>query len=356
MSIRYFLVIISFIIIFISNDACALEWQTEIICSDPGVGEAALALDASGNPHVSYRLYHVQQGKVLYDRMMYSCKNNQEWGSYMFDGDGGAYDSIAVDNYGYAHISYYDKPGEDLCYAYWNGLSWNKEVIDSYGKVGGFTSIALDGNNNPHISYIDWNVPDFQIKYACRNDSSWKIEEFPGWAGRTSIELDGFDYPHIVAGNKYGFWDGASWNIMTMDSGAANAEVSIDLDSNGNPHIAYNDVGNDILRYAYWNGSVWSIQTIANMTGGEVSLTLDSLDYPYIMYSNCNYAIWDGLSWDIGQLAGGHLCDFTLDSHDYAHIVYVSGDELIYMNQIPEPTTLLLLGLGGLALQRKREI
>ncbi len=56
----------------------------------------------------------------------------------------GQFSSLALDEQGRPHISYYDAAYADLKYAYFDGASWRIETVDSEGYVGEYTSLALD--------------------------------------------------------------------------------------------------------------------------------------------------------------------------------------------------------------------
>ena len=70
-------------------------------------------------------------------------------------GDLGGGTSIAVDYSGNPHISYYDNTNGYLKYAVKTGNTWNISTVDSSGDVGWNTAIAVDYSGNPHISYYD---------------------------------------------------------------------------------------------------------------------------------------------------------------------------------------------------------
>ena len=76
----------------------------------------------------------------------------------------GLYTSLALDSSGNPHISYCDYTNSDLKYTAWDGNTWNIETVDSGGDVGQDTSLALDSSGNPHISYFDWTNRD--LKYV----------------------------------------------------------------------------------------------------------------------------------------------------------------------------------------------
>ncbi len=89
---------------------------------------------------------------------------------------------------------------------------------------------------------------------------------------------------------------------------------SLALDSNGNPHISYyNHYGYIAVKYAIWNEteSKWELYMVDDVgyVGEWNSLALDSSDDPHISYR-------DGTNNDL------------------------------YAYNVPEPTTLLLFGLG----------
>jgi len=106
------------------------------------------------------------------------------------------------------------------------------------------------------------------------------------------------------------------------DSGTVWFDTSLALDSRGYPRITYYDDTHQDLKYASWNGSSWEIQTPDSQgsVGRWNSLALDSSGYPCITY---------------------------YDS---------TNRRLKYAEGAPEPSTLLMVGLGlaGLVAWRRR--
>jgi hypothetical protein len=132
-------------------------WVSQTVDSAGYAWDASLALDGSGNPHISY--FSDQDLK-------YAAWTGSAWMTQTVDsvGDVGLYASLALDGSGNPHISYYDLSNGDLKYAVWTGSAWMIQTVDSTGDVGLYTSLALDGSGAPHISYYDYS--NGALKYA----------------------------------------------------------------------------------------------------------------------------------------------------------------------------------------------
>jgi hypothetical protein len=328
--------------------AAAGTWRIETVDYNYyNTGEyASLALDSNDYPHVSYYEYIDPYGH----RLKYAHWDGTSWQietveyeEGWFGEAGFLYISMALDDFEYPHISYYEfgnlgNPG--FKYAHWNGAEWQKETIASGGA---YMSLALDGSNYPHISFLLYNNG---LQYARWNGVEWWYETvdsgYLGWY--TSLALDSSDYPHIShydVGNhslKYAQWDGSEWRIETVDSdGRVGEYTSLALDDSDYPHISYYDYSNHNLKYARWDGSEWQIETVDSdgEVGKYTSLALDDSDYPHISYynesnNNLKYASWDGVSWQIETVnlagSGGDYSSLALDSVGNPHISYYDGN------------------------------
>ena len=147
------------------------SWTVDPVDTTNGSGYyTSIILETDNKPHIS-----IQDG--LNDNLMYIHWDDDEskWnGQVNTDGPDtvdstdvtGLYTSIALDADGNPHISYYDDTNNDLRYAYWNGSSWKTETVDSAGNMGSHTSIDLDSNGHAHISYYD--ATNESLKYAYR--------------------------------------------------------------------------------------------------------------------------------------------------------------------------------------------
>ena len=89
--------------------------------------------------------------------------------------------SVAIDDDGYLHVSYYDSSNKNLMYASNEGGAWNKYVVDDSVNVGKYNSIAVDSTGTVHISYND--EVDYNLKYAKGSASTWNAS--PPTSGST---------------------------------------------------------------------------------------------------------------------------------------------------------------------------
>ena len=187
-------------------------------------------------------------------------------------------------------------------------FTWHLVCIDTVRGSGAYgTDIEVDGSGYPHIIYKE--IYDLGLMYVHWDGSQWIYEavqeslgvKIKGTSGSISLELDGLGYPHIgnTGGPAYIWKDDAGWHREAgIDPGTHDIDwVSLRLDSKGYPHMAYNDkyydgvYDNYAVKYCYKDEVGWHVQLIASYSnttangGYGVSLVLDSLDLPHIVYS-----------------------------------------------------------------------
>ncbi len=223
--------------------------------------------------------------------------------------------------------------------------AWQAEVVDtSEQEVGADLSLALDNQGRPHISYCAypslWRA--IGLKYAHFDGNSWQIETVDSGAivAYTSLALDADGHPHIsycfsdspgenCHGLRYAHWDGVSWQTETIDSGTSvGSFTSLALDSAGQPHIGYGDPYHGYLKYAHFDGTAWQIETVGG-GGRAISLALDSSDRPHISYegndSGLKYTYSDGTTWHTQAVAAdvyGRRTSLALNATGQPHFSY----------------------------------
>jgi hypothetical protein len=242
-------------------------------------GFASLALEPNTNS-VNLSYYDYNNGDLRY---AYKEDSSNVWYTMSIDGSGtiivGSHTSLAVDNSGNRHISYYDTDNSGLKYAYGPAgtadISWQLYNVDPSGNVGRFTSLALDNSGNRHISYYDTTSGDLKYAYGQvgTGDISWQLYNVDpsGNVGRfTSLALDNSGNRHISyyddtnADLKYAYGpagtDDISWQLYKVDiPGNVGGYSSLALDNSGNRHISYSARGTttDDLKYAYGQVGCW---------------------------------------------------------------------------------------------------
>ena len=282
------------------------NWGAVVVDSAGDVGRHSSLYDGSGNLHISYYDETTpNNGDLKYASCSSGCDISGNWTTETVDsaGDVGLDTSLALDGSGNPHISYFDNTSLNLKYAYKSGSSWTIVTVDSLGSVGEFTSLALDGSGNPRISYHGNST----LKYAscnagCDTPGNWTIVTVDSSVSDvgeyTSLALDGSGNPRIsyheaTNGNlKYASCDAGcdtpgNWSTATVDSaGITGWDTSLALDSALNPHIAYYNFSQGNLKYTYHNGTSWVIETVDSPgdVGAFCSLALDGNNDPHISY------------------------------------------------------------------------
>lgn len=165
-------------------------------------------------------------------------------------------------------------------------VSNNKGV--SYGSS---RSIKVDKNGNAHIAWEDASAGNHDIYYV-------------RWSGTEWVNAKGEAWPKFSA------------NISNNEG--YSASPSLELDSNGNPHIAWDDDTSGIneVYYLRWDGANWvnifgltyPTAPAKVTTGSTLSmmccLYLDAKDFPHIVWQDGNngsadifYIHWSGKQW-----------------------------------------------------------
>lgn len=222
----------------------------------------------------------------------------------------GYYCSLAFDSEDWPYISYYDFQNRDLRCARLTGEDdgenlWEVEIVDQTGDVGAYCSLAFyrDGNGNdlPRITYRD--------------------------GSQGNLKLAAFD--------------GEDWTTMILDDqGNTGIWTSLVIDSLGDVHASYIQVGTYDLRYVYYTGDAVP-QTIVNGEGGNVdfstSIVVDPRsNLPYISYYEAQQGnlflarkdpllnLWISTPINDSDEDVGRFNSLTVDDQGYLHLCYMN--------------------------------
>jgi len=149
--------------LFYYTNESGLWVKSTLATSTDIVGKGCtLAIDASGNLHLSYLETTATPASYKIKYRFKSAVVGSAWQSAVDVADAGSlggHSSIAVDATGAAHISYYYSNAAStgkLGYATNLGGSWQTEDVDTASSdLGNYSSIALDGDQTVYIAYYD---------------------------------------------------------------------------------------------------------------------------------------------------------------------------------------------------------
>jgi hypothetical protein len=279
------------------------EWQIEI--ADAGVGGqfTSLRIDKFGNGHVAY--LDDAQGILKYAFWDHTLN---KWFATPLDRSGG-FCSLALDSKQRPHISYIEYGTGKLKYAHWTGTAWLKEAVLLQAKeVSFYTSITLVGANDyPSITFYEYfdasGDNNLRLRNVAWNGSYWEVrtvDSAPGSGKFNFVASDSAGNPHIAYGNvkyenaslRYASWDGHSWRTEILEGagkpGTSMWSVSLLMDKNDQPHIAYTDVINRLIKYATRSSGSWTTEVVDSLAKegypDRNGIALDEQGNPYVSY------------------------------------------------------------------------
>jgi hypothetical protein len=146
-------------------------WSTDtVFTAYPDTGyRSSLALDAAGDPHLSFTVTdHSTSERMLF----YATRSGGVWDLQVVDGSGtaGEWSAIALDSAGNPHICHVDEGQSRLLYTSYIGGVWSPAVADAGPDVGGHVSLVIDAAGNPQMTYTGATGA---LKYAKNSYGTW---------------------------------------------------------------------------------------------------------------------------------------------------------------------------------------
>jgi hypothetical protein len=283
-------------------------------------GNASIVLDHADNPHIVYESADVY---------WYAHRSPNQWIYLQLTVSSPP--AIALDSHGYLHLAYGSGPA--LQYLFQTSQGWILETADT-DQYFGSISLALDAAGNPHISYA---IADNHIRYAHRLGSQWHVEDIWPAAGlppkATAIALNNQQHPVIVFqagdGLKFAAYGGTGWVIDTLSNDIWTRYVSLAIDNNDIPHVAYYNSFTDSPSYATRPAGNWLYSDVDHYgDAGPPTILTDPAGQPHITYETLGeirYAQLSSASWQVEIVDTAfsyYYPALAIDGTDKLHVVF----------------------------------
>jgi len=209
-----------------------------------------------------------------------------------------------------------------MCYVYKDETGWHEEIFTtptsmpySGASPYGYATLAVDEGGGLHVLFNE--KPDL-VYYHRSAAGQWQSEKIPGTT-----------YKNIAGGDHF-------------------ATSQIAVDSQGRPHIVYEDMDSNIVKYTRREGTTWITEVIyVEPLTYQPSIAIDSKDLPHIsfhyeltplhqgpggilegvlMYAHRDESGWHYRSVDMGEtrLVAGLNSVIAVDTADRPHIIYLA--------------------------------
>ncbi len=342
----------SFALLLFALGACgslfASDWRISAIDSAGGARWSVLRADDGGNLHESHVNADTHQLRYMYwDRIQ------DKWYSMTVDERCGGFSSMTLDSRQHPHISYLEYGTGHLKYASWDGGKWTVQTIQVGAKLlEYYTSIALDRDDHPIITYYEiFGVESLEFSLRLRtamwNGRYWETRTIDATSGSgkfNSVARNQTSSGHVQtayanvkyenASLRYAIWNGANWESQVIQGAQASYavfSVSLTVDKDDTPHIAYTDVAKHYIKYATKINGRWQFEVVDVLAQEAFpdrnAIELDDRGNPYISYYDAGRGLLklahrDGSKWAI-EVVDQTFSGFT------SSVQFTNGDVFI---------------------------
>jgi hypothetical protein len=308
----------------------------EDVASDKMLTTLSLSMSASGEPVIAFGV----SGTPV--ELKFARQMAGEWQlESLLSDEAVHYSAMIVETSGateQVHISYFNGRDNVLKHVYQAPAGWLVEVVDRVGKAGIGASMVLDAQGYAHFSYRTYSPEEDTLRYAYQDATGFHMQTVSaGPFGLSDLALDSNENPHIAYNDmdigqvRYAHKTTAGWQDEIIAGGWG---PSLALDAQDYPHIAYNDEWG--MQYAYQDAQGWHFDTIDNNQSLVPSLVLDESGKAHLSYHRRNpndlmYAVQTDSGWTLQPVEDsgvyGDYSSLALDGDGRPHIGYYSYDK-----------------------------
>lgn len=236
-------------------------WETEIVSQYESVAPA-MAIDASGNPHLCY----VENPEGEEWLLRYAAFDGTRWIKKIVEPYSVNECALAVDSKNHVSIFYSDRVEKALKCVTFDGSERVETLVDSQA---GSISAVVDAGDRLHISYVRSATSTLEksiLVYARHDGTEWVKESItegigssPSSYGGTSLALTAEGKVHITATDPGGelYWMNNTSGTWRGSQIAKGFDASLALDGQGYPHVVYYNADEQRIDYARYDGSRW---------------------------------------------------------------------------------------------------
>jgi len=259
---------------------------------------ALLAVGSDGSDHIVY-------ADTNHDQLRYATDVSGAWVISVIPGaDGAEFPSLAIDQGDVIHVAYLVFTGHSpdcfqLVYASDASGSWQTTLVES---VLAYPSIAVDGAGTPHIAYLGAAQADgrYPVHYRSYVSDGWSDEivatsEDPKTLVALAVTQAGDASLVYKSRAELEYVTGVSGHWMTSQVDRFDAagpeegrygayDVSIDLDTAGKPHLAYEDTDGN-LKYAHLSSGSWD-RVYVDTEGNQNQIKMDAAGHAHVTYGD----------------------------------------------------------------------
>jgi len=265
----------------------------------------------------------------------------------------GQYASMVVDADNVLHVAYYSEASMSVEYASLSpeGHLMSETVMDSNDDVGKGISLAVsnvEGVAAVHVAY--YNATLKELWYSVRTEGGWQEEVVHATADPTedmgrncSLVVDSEGTPHIVYQDfvdghlRYAVRQSGMWESMVIPHGGKAGEYSA-LSLRGDQLIvAFRDDATYAVKLLRATLPVaaegdWGEPQVVDASGGGSALAMgvDSAGRVHVVYRDAvdklRYAMEKPDGWELhtvdGEASVGLIADMLVDANNVVHVVY----------------------------------